>query len=241
VGINVINKSVQVDDTHQKRVNTSTDDNPTYEVIDEITLHYIFTRSKLQKEDGDGNPLIYAMKGLKGFGIQPVYRRKIMDRCETIMARLAKDIQFDLIMGMPSSNSFAMELANLAAQVFDKPVLSNDFIRKKSLGELVHDFDTSALPKASNRSLAEYKQTIGLWRKADPSTIVSMKDVAPRIREFVSPLTAAGSVPAIHGSRILVVDDLVSSGSTFLSACSILKAAGCEATGLCFLSRLSTD
>jgi hypothetical protein len=60
VGINVIGKAVQMDDTHQKRVNTDPAHNPTSEEIDGMIVRYIFTRKKSHDNDGDGNPLIYA-------------------------------------------------------------------------------------------------------------------------------------------------------------------------------------
>jgi len=230
---------VQLDDTHQKRVNTSLDHNPTSQPFNGITVHYVFTRNKVQKGDGDGNPLIYALKELKQYTMVPMYRTRVMDRARDVVLKLRNDVVPDRIMPMPSSNGFVSEFADIVAAVLEKPLMDSAFLRKKTLGEMVNEYGNDPLPKMSPSQLDAYKSQLALWRKGHPDRDVSMKDISPKIREFFLPLTLAGAFPDIAGQRVLLVDDLMSSGSTMASAANILIEGGqCPLTGLCFLSSL---
>ncbi|RWL80672.1 MAG: phosphoribosyltransferase [Mesorhizobium sp.] len=227
-----------MDETHQKGVNTSLEHNPTFQTFNGITVHYVFTRNKVQNRDGDGNPL-NALKALKQYTIVPMYRNRVMDRTRNVIAKLKDDLVPDQIMPMPSSNGFVGEFAAIVAEVLEKPLMNPSFLRKKTLGEMIAEYGDGQLPKMSPSQLFAYKSELALWRKGNADRDISMKDVSPKIREFFLPLTLAGEFPAVAGQKVLIVDDLMSSGSTMASAANILIEGGkCPVTGLCFLSGL---
>ena len=237
VGINVIKNAVQLDDTHQKRVNTSPDDNPTQVELEGITVHYVFTRSKFNNETGDGNPLIYAMKGLKGFSIVPLYRNKIVERCKLIIGKM--ELAGDVVVPVPSGNGFCGEVAEIVANVTGLPLVNPDFIRKKTFAEMYLQYGNIPMGLIP-AEVAEYKSQLKIWSSASHEKSVSMKLISPRIRHLFDPFMHSGTDCDISGKRVILVDDLVSSGSSLLGAARICTAAGTSSVaGLCFLSALA--
>ena len=117
VGINVTDKSVQVDDTHNQGVNTLVNANPTISNLGSLTVHQIFSRNKIRKRSNDdGNPLIYAMKGLKTYTITPMDRNLLMCRARQIVTTLTVNLNFDYILRVPSGNAFVSEIANMVRE-----------------------------------------------------------------------------------------------------------------------------
>ncbi|MBY5533626.1 hypothetical protein HFO58_10670 [Rhizobium leguminosarum] len=237
MGINVIKNAVQIDDTHQKRVNTSVDDNPTEVELEGVTLRYIFTRSKYNYDKGDGNPLIYAMKGLNGFNIVPVYRKKVLERCATIVGKML--IEADVIVPVPSGNGFCLEIAEIVAGVTGLPLVAPDFIRKKTFTEMYAQYGTlpSGLIPAE---AAEYKSQLRLWSTASGEKSVIMKMISPKIRHLLDPFTRSDVPTGLEDMRVVLVDDLLSSGSSLLGAARVSTTVGASSvSGVCFMSALA--
>ena len=61
------NKVVTFTSETEQLVNTSLDANPNHHKLNDLIVHSVFKR--LYSRQGDGNPLIYALKGQKGFSI----------------------------------------------------------------------------------------------------------------------------------------------------------------------------
>lgn len=238
VGINVIKNAVQIDDTHQKRVNTSSDDNPTQAELEGIPLHYVFTRSKYNYDKGDGNPLIYAMKGLKGFTIVPMYRNKVVERCKHIVGKM--NLEGDVVVPVPSGNGFCNEVAEIVAGVTGMPLVQPDFIRKKTFAEMYSqygDIPAGLIPAET----AEYKSQLKTWSSGSDEKSVIMKLISPRIRHLFDPFTHSDVDCGITEKRVILVDDLLSSGSSLLGAARVCTVAGASSvTGVCFMSALAS-
>lgn len=238
MGINIVHKAVQLDYTHNRGVNTNVGDNPSRVELGEITVHQVFSRNKDHKHDGDGNPLLYALKGIKQYTIVPMYRQMVLRNARSIVEKVSEQLSPDLILPVPSSNAFVGEIADLASDVFECPVLPNGFIRKKTLGEMVDEYGGD-VPKMMPSHQRLYKQQIGVWRKANPDILISMKDVDTGIRGYFSPMVIDGEPPDLGEKHVLVVDDLMASGSTLNNVANIVQEFGASmVTGLCFLGRL---
>ncbi len=238
MGINVIKNWVQIDDTHNKLVNTSVADNPTKGEVDWLNVHYIFTRNKIQEKEGDGNPLIYAMKDIKNFKIVPLYRTKVIARATAIAQIISADLEVDVVIPVPSSNQFAQEVAEIASVAFGCAVLGSDFIRKRTLGEMYALYNDKPL-KLTDAERRHFNRQLSAW-KTSPGRTFAMKEVPPQVRHHFSPFTLNAPCVDLKDKRVLLVDDILSSGSSLLSAADVCKAAGAtNVTGLCFLSALS--
>ncbi|MFS2150425.1 phosphoribosyltransferase family protein [Rhizobium sp. Rhizsp42] len=237
MGINVIKNAVQIDDTHQKRVNTSVDDNPTQVELDGIPVHYVFTRSKYNYDKGDGNPLIYAMKSLNRFTIVPVFRKKVLERCAVIVSKMK--IEADVVIPVPSGNGFCLEIAEIVAEVTGLPLAAPDFIRKKTFTEMYAEYGSvpSGLIPAE---IDEYKSQLKLWSTASGDKSVVMKMVSPKIRHLFDPFTRSDAPAGLQDKRVVLVDDLLSSGSSLSGAARVCTSVGASSvSGICFMSALA--
>ena len=244
MGINIsATNFVTLDHTHQRRVDTSLEGNPTFSKIGDVHVHHIFRRNNDGDKDRDGNPLIKAMKGMGQFQIIPMYRIQIMNRAREILENFAGDLDIDAIMPMPSSYQFAGEVAQLVCHVTQKELIEPSFIRKRTVGEMLDEYD-GHVPNNLNKKRAKmFKDQLYDWRIAHqsaPGQLVTMKRIEPKIRYCFQPLALADGVPDIAGKKVLVVDDLMSSGSSIRSVSSVLiQGTGCAVkSAVCFLSGL---
>lgn len=240
MGINVSqDKQISFDDSHQKRVDTSLAANPTETVKNGLLIRHVFRRNKTGDKDRDGNPLIYALKGLHGYTITPTAKSQFMDRANEIVHSFSNDLDAELIVPLPSSSGFCAEFAELLCQVTGLQLRHADFIRKRTIKEmLARHGDT--LPEGLNKNkLHALKSQLAVWRRSNPGQLVLMKEISPNIRHCFEPVTLNKHATELAGRRILIADDLMSSGASMTSAANLLKSFGCSVTsGVCFLSGL---
>jgi len=244
VGINIsATNFITLDHTHQKRVDTSLENNPTFDDLGGIHVHHIFRRNKNGDKDRDGNPLIKAMKGMGEYQIIPMYRTQVMNRAREVLEAFACDLAVDAVMPMPSGYDFAREVAELVCDVTQKELLDPSFLRKRTVSEMLEEYDGN-VPAHLNRKLAqEFKAQLADWHLANaarPTQLVTMKKIGTKIRTCFQPLTLTEETPDIQGVRVLVVDDLMSSGSSIMSVAALLtQGTGCAVpAAVCFLSSL---
>lgn len=244
MGINISTTNyVTLDHTHQRRVDTSLESNPTFQRLNGINVRHIFRRNQDGDPDRDGNPLVKAMKGMGQFNIIPMYRNQVMMRAEQVLQSFAPSIECDMIMPMPSGYPFAAEVAQLVCNVTGKPYLDPKFIRKRTVGEMLGQYDGN-IPEGLTPSLSKaVKGQLYDWKKAsaaDATQSVSMKRIDPKIRMFFQPLALMEAAPDLTDARVLVVDDLMSSGASVRSVAAVLST-GTQCTvpeAICFLSGL---
>ena len=94
----------------------------------------------------------------------------------------------------------------------------------------------SAPMKGKPGNLGSYKSQLNIWQNASPDVICKAKTVDTAIRPLFRFLAPIDDVPNLAGQRILVVDDIMSSGSSLLSAREILvNQFDVEVTGVTFL------
>jgi adenine/guanine phosphoribosyltransferase-like PRPP-binding protein len=240
LGLNISEERVvHFDDTHQKRVDTSFEGNPRAGQVGPLKVYHLLRRNKTGDQDRDGNPLIYALKEMYGYRIGDADRQLFIDRAAEILRRMADQLQADFIMPVPSSKSFCSDFAQVVAEVTGIPFLPSDFIRKRTVSEMLVQYG-DALPASLNKNASKaYKALIAGWRRAKAEGLVSMKDIDTKIRHHFDPLALTDEVPDIKAARVIIVDDLMSSGSSLTSTCSALSLAGCTVpAAICFLSGL---
>ena len=118
MGINISGDNfIALDQTHEKRVNTSLEANPTSKKLGGVVVHHVFRRNKTGDLDRDGNPLIYALKGMGGYSIMAMYRTQILTRAREIVTKCTDLQGTDYVMPMPSSGvnpSFVRTAANVS-------------------------------------------------------------------------------------------------------------------------------
>lgn len=238
MGIEVSDKkAVSLNDQHENGVNTNIDDNPTRSYLKGIELLHVFSRNQNGSRRDDGNPLIFALKGKRGFSITPFWEKQIMKRAVSILSSVQDEFaDVDYCMPVPSSASFCGKFAALIASTFEKPILEPTFIRKKTIGEVLVETKENP-PRVRPGLKVAYTSQLNALEAADPHIEWQAKEVDLSIRHLFHPFKLYGDVPTLEDKRILLVDDLFATGSSILSLREIIgNQLGASVKAICFLS-----
>lgn len=130
INIDLKNKIVSLNLSHEKGVDTSIISNPTYYRVKDVDVISIFKRKKYVK--GDGNPLLYALKGINGWKIEKFDVQLLMKQFIRIAEKI--DPVYDTIIKIPSSN----DLNNIFMERLNKIIKSHDKL-EVSLSKLEKD------------------------------------------------------------------------------------------------------
>jgi len=230
VGINVDRlKNITIDDTHNKRVNMDEDYNPTHIILNNINIGFIFQRNKTGDKDRDGNPLIYALKEMNGFKIQPFIKRNVFTKATNISSKLMGDIEADFLLPVPSSKNLCQEISQIINGVSSIPILNSDFIVKKTFDDMISQYDGNIPTNLSDNDKDMYKSQLSTWKSGKKNSLVSMKNIPNAIRIHFNPFKldeTAFNLIDISGKTILIIEDLMSSGSSIISISDILISNG---------------
>lgn len=230
MGINVDRlKNITIDDTHNKRVNMDEDYNPTHIILNNINIGFIFQRNKTGDKDRDGNPLIYALKEMNGFKIQPFIKRNVFTKATNISSKLMGDIEADFLLPVPSSKNLCQEISQIINGVSSIPILNSDFIVKKTFDDMISQYDGNIPTNLSDNDKDMYKSQLSTWKSGKKNSLVSMKNIPNAIRIHFNPFKldeTAFNLIDISGKTILIIEDLMSSGSSIISISDILISNG---------------
>ncbi|MEJ5979101.1 phosphoribosyltransferase [Novosphingobium sp. PS1R-30] len=228
---------VTINDQHEKGVDTSVAGNPNKSRFKGIPLFHVFKRNQRGARRDDGNPLIHALKDRRGFSILPFWRNLIMSRAKAILEKSKAELEgFDFVMPMPSSSPFCAQFAEMVSQVAGAPLLASDFLRKRTVGEVLAEVKAHP-PKVRPGKTSSLASQVHAWEKMSPESQYQAKEVDLSLRPLFSGFAMDGDIPDVQGKRVLVVDDLFATGSSLLSVREILGGQmGAEVCGLCFLS-----
>lgn len=237
MGIDVINAGeVIFNSNHDNLVVTCPSKNPTIAFIKEMRVQSIFRRVKAKTRSGDGNPLIYALKRTKGFSICSKELVKFLPDFQEIIVKALQDNQFDIIIPMPSSYPVSTVLAKRIFRTTGQGKIMKNLLRKKMNGEVLAELHLTEFPSKFKSLAHSLRKKL---EKSEASGLFSMKSVKTDLRPFIQPLVLSCD-PAISPERILLVDDLVSSGATLVSARDSLEVVfpRCQIEALTLLSKV---
>lgn len=241
MGINVHDDNrVEFDDTHQDRVDTSLARNMSGKHVQGVPYHFIFRRMQSRTGDSaDGNPLIYALKEMNSYRMDAACREQIMARAREIVLQDRAKLVADAIVPIPSSYSFCKDFSHILGDWLEIPVIEEVFIGKKTVSQVLAEAQAGQpmFPKSYVRGL--YKAQIKTWRALPPNTQVTMKHVDKKIRHYFNHLTMIAALPNLQDRSVLVVDDIMASGTSLRCTIELLQGQGVRvASGVCFLSGL---
>lgn len=238
MGILINNKAVSLNFQVENGVDTSLTGNPSGRRLYGVPAIYVFKRKRMTSREDDGNPLIHALKGRNGFTITKYWRDALMARAEEVLFRAKQDIgEQDYCMPIPSSSTFVSEFAELVAKVTGAPFLPPTFLRKSTIGEVLHDCATEP-PRFREAQRSAYTSQLNSWQRSDPQQVFQAKHVDVSIRPLFKVFRLCPPTPALAGRRILVVDDIFATGASFSSVKKILDQLGSKSTYCSFLSGL---
>lgn len=229
MGLNIKGKTVEVDPTHNQLLNTELVGNPTVKNIEDVPngmlVYSTFQRQKTPNslsrdvniKAGDNCHLIYALKKKYGWRTTIntlVYlRRNFETISHAIKIEMDKTGPVGLIVAMPSGHWISKFYADRLGAIFSCQVAA-DVFTKITLDEARKQLAQSNLKSSEKRSVA-------LRLKGDGP--LSVKDIPTRHRHLFSAIVLANSPELANVKKILLVDDLLATGSTLIAARDILR------------------
>ena len=241
MGINVHDDNrVEFDDTHQDRVDTSLARNMSSKHVQGVPYHFIFRRKRSRASDAaDGNPLIYALKEMKGFRMDAACRTLVMDRAQQVVLKDRAKLAADAIISIPSSYSFCNEFSEMLGAWLGIPVIAGDFIGKKTVSQVLAEAQAGNPQFPNSYVHGLYKDQIKKWQALPANTQVALKHVDTKIRPYFNHLALNPPLPNLQERSVLVVDDIMASGTSLRCTIELLQGQGVHvASGVCFLSGL---
>lgn len=238
MGIDVINKQVFYNDTHQYGLNTSPTVNPHIQLLNKtVKVSSIFRRRQLKHDEGDGNPFIYALKKKNGYRISRVELCRFIPDFSQILMKTMSNKGSVLLLPMPSSHKIVDVLARRAAALCAGAAIERQIFEKKTTGDIATEISNLDLPRELRKDASKLVRQLNTATNAT----FAMKEVkSTKLRTHIAPIRLASKMLP-SADEIILVDDLYSSGSTLMSAYQELRSAGVTApiSALCLLSCLS--
>ena len=135
IDVDINKKIVYFNDSHEDLVDTS-EDNPTMKLINGVNTYSVFKRKESNSfMIKDGNPLVYALKGIKGWSISRKDEDKIYYRISSIINKIPKA---DTIITVPSSNPLVNRFSDYLSRTSQAKVLKH-CVTKRTKEEILED------------------------------------------------------------------------------------------------------
>lgn len=230
---------VAFNDAHQNLLSTDVSRNPTRATKHGLVVQSVFQRRRSRDQKNDGNPLIYALKGKYGYTISRNEVRKFLAHFYAILEKCLAEADYDVIIPLPSSHPLNEIIARRVQRMLPEAELRSDCFEKKTVSQVVTEIDPTAMGSKKVRQAA--KQLIHDLGEMPANRLFAMKNVNNhKLREHINPLSIVGNLDGYPNARVLLVDDLLSSGATMVGAHNLLKDMKnmSRIDGLCLFSSL---
>ena len=228
-------KTVSYNPTHENNVDTSIKNNPSYnkELVSGVQVWSVFKRKRGLR--GDGNPLIYALKG-EGWKFRSEEDRiSIEKQFDAIATKFANMYPVGVTILIPSGSELNKHIADVVMSKSKDAELIEGVICKlttEEVDEIVLDFNSKfrefykddfnskyfelgryldLMDKERNGYFSRHLIKNNQMRDILDSTLKLSDD---RFAEFAN---------KINGQDILIIDDTISRGQTIAEACQIMR------------------
>lgn len=247
-------KTVAYNPSHEENVDTSTDNNPTMDgdIVPNVQVWSIFKRKRGLR--GDGNPLVYALKGEGGWKFRSQEDAKAIEsQFHLIAEKFAAMYPIGITVIIPSGNELNQHIAEVVMSKSDNAELIEGVICEmttEEVDEIVLDFDSQFRKyykddfNTKYYELGRYLDTMDKERGGTFSRHLVKNQEMRNVLDTTLKLSKdryAEFANKINGQHILLIDDTISRGQTIINACKIMmdSYAPESITVLTLLSRLS--
>lgn len=232
-GINVsLDRRVTMTDEHELLVDTSLNNNPTYsdQILNGIRVWSIFKRKEGLPDEGDGNPMLYALKHENNYTL--TNPKVVSRRIEDISQKLLSITQgIDVTIMLPSSNQLNKYFAGVIAKKCKNPKYIPDVLVKLSIEEVDnYIFNKDSLfrkhyGKKFEQAYAIFKNYCRGMEKGFQFHMIYDIDMRKVIEHTISLNNKLYSkyIKAINDKNIILVDDSITLGQSLKEATSIIK------------------
>ena len=247
-------KTVSYNPSHEKNVDTSIEHNPTMDgdIVPNVQVWSIFKRKRGLR--GDGNPLVYALKGEGGWTFRDESDRNAIEKqFDAIATKFATMYPVGVTILMPSGSELNMHIADVVMSKSRNAELIKGVICKlttEEVDDIVLDFNSKfrdfykdefnskyyelgryldLMEKERNGYFSRHLIKNNQMRDVLDSTLKLSDD---RFAEFAN---------KINGQDVLIIDDTISRGQSIKEACQIMleSYAPKSITVLTLLSKLN--
>ena len=238
IDIDYEDRRVIYNSSHQKNVDTSIENNPT---IDDSVLKGVSVWSVFKRKLGglfDGNPLIYALKGEKGWKFRSEYDKlQIVHQFESIAEKFVNSHGFDISIIIPSTNSLNRYIADTVVSKADGDVrVLEDVVRKLTVDEVediiqhpkskffrVYGRDENMLNELGRYfdDMRRYKKGVFVRHMVKDQEIRELLDLTMKLSED----KYAEYANYINGHDVLIIDDTISRGQSISEMLNIIKTS----------------
>lgn len=236
MGIDVHGKVVKLNPHHERRVVTDPRRPIPFASFGSLHVQSIFRRRRVKHDDDDGNPLIYALKGRFGYTIAHADLRELVKAGRMILPAAMNGLPCDMVVPLPSSSSVTTALAKrVARQAGGRPVVP--CLDKATIAQVLAQ--APAPSSVTHRDRNAYTSQLARLQALPRSDVIEMKSVAMHVRPYFVPTSVNALASGCVGCHIILVDDIVGSGTTLISAQKALLTAGAASVqALTLLSQL---
>lgn len=236
IEFDVKTKTVSYNPDDENNVDTSLRNNPTLddEIIPYVPVWSIFKRKI--GEQGDGNPLVYAMKGERGWHFKTNKDERLIDlQINKIASKFATMYPIGVTIVIPSGNYLNQKIANVVMSKSQNTILVKGAIRKMTtveVNDIVMDFNSKFRQyygddfNDSYYRLCEYLKQMDEKRDGMFTRHFIRDNKMRNILDFTLKATEdpyARFAKQITGQEVLVIDDTISRGQTIKEACKIIQ------------------
>ena len=218
IDIDSVNKMVYFNDDHEKNVNTSIYTNPTLSYIKDIKVISLFKRVR-NDEKTDGNPLIYALKDIKGWKIDDDNLNKLYNRFSQIIEKI-NDTYHTIIL-VPSSNILNIKILHKINKIMKYDYEITDYMQKMTADDVYDNYiDWSGINKDfPNKNFKNILNDSFFRMERENNDIFSFKYISPEFRPYITKTmdknySIIKYADEINDKDILILDDTISSGNT---------------------------
>ncbi|MAD98323.1 hypothetical protein PULV_a2138 [Pseudoalteromonas ulvae UL12] len=232
MGLIVQGNVVKVDHDNKEWLKTRPQGNPTKEEIGGLTIYSLFkrllasakSRRKHRKIPGDNCPIIYALKGKDNLTTDITSIKLLRESYSVIVNSFQAEEPngYDLIISMPSSHNISRLIGKRLANIFTAHH-SSDFLRKLTIEEALALLDRADISVEEHKTLSHRlrKQLTEKGFQGD----FSLKGIPVPYRSEFPPLCLNNTtVVNNEPQRILLVDDLLATGTTLKTAHDLVKS-----------------
>lgn len=239
IDFNVEIHEISYNPSHEDNVDTSIENNPTYDmgIVPNMIVWFIFKRKVGLK--GDGNPLIYALKNERGWHFKsPADKLNIEFQIDQIAIKFAKMFPIGVTIIMPSSNSLNTWIAKIITSKSKNAKIIHGVVRKMTTEEaytMAIDDMNSSFRKFYNTSnkfniaydkFCDYLEEMDNKHDSDFTRHViqdrKMRNVLDKTFKL-SDKNYAKNANKINGRDILIIDDTISRGQSLNEIYNIIK------------------
>jgi phosphoribosylpyrophosphate synthetase len=233
IDIDLPKKLVSFNNNHENNVDTSTLINPTYSDINGISVISIFKRKVSEKSNLDGNPLIYALKGINGWKFKNTTQDITGLLKQFIYITQQIKVKYDTIITIPSTNELNKNFLYRLNKIIKSDFQIDDYLSKMNSDDVFENYiDWNKIKSDGelNYNIAEKDLNKFFFKmKNENNNYFSYKFIKDvNLRKYITKTMYSDDektieyAPHINNKNILILDDTISSGASISEACRII-------------------